>query len=205
MHGMRWISALLRCGASTLTLAAVLMAVSASAAAQPAEPVTRLQQALISAMKTGGGNYDKRLEMLEPVINEVFDAQTMTRIATGPHWARLSKAERRELTDTFSRFITASHAGRFDDYNGQQFETLNVREAGTTVIVETELRGPNDEVRLNYVVRRFGNAWRIIDVVARGSISELALRRAEFTDVIASEGADALIARLQERIQAQRN
>jgi len=40
---------------------------------------------------------------------------------------------------------------------------------------------------------------RVIDVYLNGTISDLAMRRDEFTSIIASGGADALVKRLQDR------
>ena len=50
-------------------------------------------------------------------------------------------------------------------------------------------------MHINYLVR----GGRVIDVYLNGTISDLAMRRDEFTSIIASGGADALVKRLQDR------
>jgi phospholipid transport system substrate-binding protein len=52
-------------------------------------------------------------------------------------------------------------------------------------------------VTINYLVR----GGRVIDVYLNGAISDLATRRDEFSSILASGGADALIKRLRERTQ----
>jgi len=47
-------------------------------------------------------------------------------------------------------------------------------------------------VSINYLVR----SERVVDIYLNGTVSDLALRRDEFTSIIASGGADALIKRL---------
>jgi phospholipid transport system substrate-binding protein len=53
-------------------------------------------------------------------------------------------------------------------------------------------------VHINYLVR----GGRVIDVYLNGTVSDLALRRDEFSSIIASGGADGLIKRLQDRTQS---
>jgi phospholipid transport system substrate-binding protein len=50
----------------------------------------------------------------------------------------------------------------------------------------------------NYLVR----GGRVIDVYLNGTISDLAMRRDEFSSIITSGGADALIKRLRDRTQS---
>ena len=56
-----------------------------------------------------------------------------------------------------------------------------------------------EPVRLDYVVQPAQDGWRIANVVANG-VSELALRRAEYDAVMAAEGFEALIGRLEHQI-----
>lgn len=63
------------------------------------------------------------------------------------------------------------------------------------------IRRDREPVRLDYVMRETDGVARVVDVYAQGSISELARRRSEFTAVLSREGADGLIARLNEKAQ----
>ena len=63
-------------------------------------------------------------------------------------------------------------------------------------LVKTKLVQSNGKpVTLNYLMR--GADPKIADVFLDGTISELAGRRAEFTTILKSGGADALIASLK--------
>jgi phospholipid transport system substrate-binding protein len=42
--------------------------------------------------------------------------------------------------------------------------------------------------------------WRIVDIYLNGTVSELALRRSEYSALIQREGFKALLAKLDERI-----
>ena len=54
---------------------------------------------------------------------------------------------------------------------------------------------------LNYLLRDFGGAWRVVDVYLSGTVSELASRRAEFTGLLREGGAPRLEAELRRRTE----
>jgi phospholipid transport system substrate-binding protein len=55
-------------------------------------------------------------------------------------------------------------------------------------------------LRLDYVMRGEGGRWRAVDVLFEGSISRVAVQRADFRKALASGDADALIASLHRKI-----
>jgi phospholipid transport system substrate-binding protein len=67
--------------------------------------------------------------------------------------------------------------------------------------VRTRLRKADGEtVRLDYLLRQFDSQWLIIDVLAKGSYSELATRRSEYISVLKREGFEGLIAKLDRKV-----
>jgi phospholipid transport system substrate-binding protein len=158
---------------------------------------------LIEVMKSADAlGYEGRFEKLAPVLGDVFDTSFMAEKSVGRYWKSAANAERAALLQTFTRFMIANYAGRFDGYSGQHFETLGQEEAirGTT-IVHTRLVEPDgDIVQLNYRLRPVEQGWRIIDVYLNGTVSELALRRSEYSSLIEREGFQALLAALDEKI-----
>ena len=62
------------------------------------------------------------------------------------------------------------------------------------------VRPDREPVVLHYRLRRNGGRWHIIDVYLNGTVSELALRRSEYTTVMKREGFDALVAELEVKI-----
>jgi phospholipid transport system substrate-binding protein len=61
-------------------------------------------------------------------------------------------------------------------------------------IVHTKLfTGDPEPVQLDYLMRKSGSRWRIIDVYLSGTISEMAARRSEYSAVLRQGGAPALI------------
>lgn len=142
-----------------------------------------------------------RYAQLEPAIKRTFDLAAMTRISVGPSWTGFTPEQQQSLIEAFSKMTVATYANRFDGYAGEKFEVNpKVETRGNDRIVKTKLVPTADEpVTLNYLMRKSGEDWKVVDVYLSGTISELATRRSEFTAVIKTGGADALLANLKQR------
>ena len=167
--------------------------------------VDKLQAVLIEVMKGAETlGYEGRYQTLAPVLPEVFDLAFMAEKSVGRHWKTASPEDQVQLVDTFTRYIIATYAGRFTGWDGQEFHKLGQEpSARGTVLVRTRITDPNDEdVNLDYRLRqREDGSWKIIDVYLNGTVSELALRRSEYSSLIKREGFAALLVKLDERIE----
>lgn len=196
-----------------LTLAGLLVLCLGVAPAVPESPapvssastsIAALHTALLDVMQNAEAlGYEGRVEKLAPVIPSHFDVEFMARKAVGRHWKAASAEEKQLYLETFRRFMVANWAGRFDGYSGQRFETLGEEPARSeTLLVITQLIDPTDKnVELSYRLRETPEGWKIIDVYLDGTVSELALRRSEFSSVAKREGFDALIKTLEAKIE----
>jgi phospholipid transport system substrate-binding protein len=181
-------------------------ATAATVASEDAAPrvVERLHDTLLGVMRDATTlGYSGRYDRLWPVIHALFDLPFMAEKSVGRHWKAAGEANQRALVETFSRFTVANFAGRFDGFSGQSFRTLGVEPSTHgTVLVRTRLDEPGDEgVALDYRLRPVEGDWRIVDIYLNGTVSELALRRSEYSALIQREGFQALLAKLDERIQ----
>ncbi len=191
------------CVLSAVAVAGLSTADQAATATKPAEVVEALHRELLGVMKEAETlGYQGRFERLKPVLHELFDIPFMAMKSVGRHWKDVDDDKRERLLATFERFTVANYAGRFSGYSDQYFETLKVVESThQTFLVHTKLVTPNGEtVQLNYRLRPVQDGWQIIDVYLNGTVSELALRRSEYSSLIQREGFDALLTALEERI-----
>jgi len=173
---------------------------SAQGIDSPAARIDGLHGALLETMKKGRqlgmkGRYDR----LAPILFETYDVPLMARIAVGPTWPSIPLVQQSGLVTAFSQMMVATYASRFDDYSGERFEILQTEEQPPAdKIVRTRITQSNGKVpSLNYLMRRSGTEWKVVDVFLDGTISELASRRAEFTAILKSGGPDALISSLR--------
>jgi phospholipid transport system substrate-binding protein len=196
----------IRCILSLLLAILILAGHGAGACAQgdAAGQLRTFYDALLSTMKNGPSlGAEGRYRALKPVIARNFDLPYMVRRAVGPAWASSSAADQQEITEAFWRYITATYADQFDHFSGQQFQVLGQAPYGSDVIVHTRIVRADGTTRaLNYLTHRVGNDWRIADIYLDGTVSELAVRRAEFTSVIRERGMGGLIATLDQKAKA---
>ena len=172
-------------------------------ATPPTHVVETLHAALLGVMKDADKlGYQGRCERLAPVLRDLYDVSFMAQKSVGRYWKATSEGEREHLLETFSEFMTANYAGNFDGYSGQSFETLGEEQSTHgTMLVRTRLVEPDGEAtQLNYRLRPVDGEWKIIDVYLNGTVSELALRRSEYSSLIQREGFDSLLVALNQKI-----
>lgn len=165
--------------------------------------VEKFQSELIDVMKNGKklgytGRYDK---LYEPVSNS-HDLIKIARIVVGKEWEKLSSEQQEKLVDVFSKLSVASYAHNFKDYSGEKFTFDSEEEtARGGVVVHSHLTIPDDKpVKFDYMLKEKGDSWRIINIIANG-VSDLALKRSEYTTILQREGFDALITKINEKIE----
>lgn len=192
---------------------AVALSLSAPVAAESlldpsVRVVEELHANLLAVMREANTlGFEGRRERLDPVLRERFNFAFMARKSVGRYWSELDAEQRAELVASLSDLAIATYAARFSGFDGERFETLARQDAShDTVLVKTRiLPGSGDEVPLDYRLQQDRNGkWRIIDVFLNGTVSELALRRAEYSSVIKRDGFPALLVALGERTTEQR-
>jgi phospholipid transport system substrate-binding protein len=170
--------------------------------------VEGLHATLLSVMKDAARlGFDGRLERLRPELLARYDFSFMAEKSVGRGWQQFDAAAQEKLADAFARLAMATYAARFDGFDGERFETLGVQPAThDTMLVKTRIvRSDEPAVALDYRLRDIGGGeWRIVDVFLNGTVSELAMRRAEYSAVLKRDGYDGLIEALEEKIAAQR-
>lgn len=167
------------------------------------QPVSDLYAALEAAMRGGRlTTFAVRFETLAPVIERVFDLDTVLRVSVGARWGSFDLKTQERLASAYRRFTTATYVANFDKYDGEKFAVLpGVRELGVDRIVRSEIIvAPGDNIRLDYLMRNFGAAWRVVDVLIDGSISRVAVQRSDFRTILANGDAEALIKSLQRKV-----
>jgi len=187
---------------------AILTLVTVLALPARAEPLSatavidRFHATLLDVMKNAKTlGVDGRRERLQPVMDETYDFPGMAQRSLGPAWGKLDDAEHARFEQVFRALILRTYATRFDGYVSERFETLGVEPsiAGTS-IVRSVLHAPKEDVHLDYRMRETTAGWRVIDVYLGGTVSELALKRAEYTAVLERDGFDALVAALERKV-----
>jgi len=167
--------------------------------------VERFHGSLLEVMKNAGplgikGRYDR----LAPEIEQAFHLPLMAQITAGSSWRKATSLQREQLIKAFSHLSIGTYAAQFKDYSGQAFETLGEKSGPQkTTLVQTQIVSPGaDPVGLTYVTKKIKGQWRIVDILLDNDISELAIRRSEYRQVLKKSGVDGLIATLTTKADA---
>ena len=187
-------------------LAGMIVTAGASVAASPTSVIEKFNQTLLSTMKNAQSlGYDGRYNKLAPEIKSAFNLPFMTQYSAGRYWRKLTPAQRDQLVDAFTQLTVATYANRFSGFKGEQFKILGEDtprpDRPETKLVRTELiTSKGEHIRLDYLMRETDKHWRIIDIFAKGSISELSTRRSEYSSALGNGGFDGLMGTFEQRI-----
>ncbi len=183
-----------------LALAALFHTPAFAESSDPAASrITSFYGSLLDTMKQAKQLGVKgRYEKLSPVLAKTYDLASMSRLAVGPSWSALTPQQQAAIVNAFTRMTIATYASRFDGFSGEQFQILETsdRPNGDKIVKTQIVKSDGDTVPLNYLMRKSGAEWKIVDIYLDGTISELANRRAEFGSILKSGGPDALVVSL---------
>jgi phospholipid transport system substrate-binding protein len=164
--------------------------------------IKHFNEALLAAMKSGGHtDFSQRFQALAPEVDQAFDLSAVLSVSVGPGWASLSPDQQSRLLDAFRRYTVASYVANFDSYAGQDFTVSpDTRSLGVDrVAVQSRIvKISGDATELDYVLKQTPLGWKVIDVLAGGSISRVAVQRSDFRRIL-SNGGDALLESLQRK------
>ncbi len=157
--------------------------------------IDRLHEALLAAMQCECAS-DARAAGLQPVVQALFDVTNIVRISTGRAWREFDESQRADLEGALERLIVVTYADRFDSFAGQRFEVLGEEMSRTGAVVRTEIvRSSGERVPIDYYFR----GDKVFNVVASG-VSDLSLRRADYSSILKEQGYGALLAHIEENI-----
>lgn len=165
--------------------------------------VEQFQASLLAAMKDAQTlGYQGRYERLKPAIEDSHDLPGIAKFAAGRYWEGLSETDQTRLIDTFTRHSIATYAFRFDGYANQAFKTLGEEKLvrGDT-LVQSQFSDPaGDTLRFDYVMCEENGRWRITNIIVDG-VSDLAIKRSEYSSILRKQDVSALIAKLEQQIE----
>lgn len=166
--------------------------------------VETFQDQLIDVMKQGKelgfkGRYDK----LDAAVKKSHDLPKIARIVVGKQWEELTPEQQAKLEEVFSELSVSAYAHNFKDFSGESFSFVSEEETGRGgVVVHTNLKIPGEkDVKFDYMMKKKDDSWQIINIIADG-VSDLALKRSDYTSVLNREGFDKLIAKINEKIES---
>ncbi|MDC0434564.1 ABC transporter substrate-binding protein [bacterium] len=199
-------AALLVLSLEFLTLSSATAAVDEGQIEQATAVVEKLHSTLVSVATQQNLDFEQRVEKLDSVVRNSFDFAYISRFLLRRTWTDLAAEEQQRFIDIFERLSVASYASRFAEVSAESL-----------VINESQVQGENRvqviasvmledrDVPLSYLLQPVSDEpverWVIVNVMADG-VSDLALRRAEYSRVLADENFEGLLDHVAQQIEA---
>ncbi|HEU0196611.1 MAG TPA: ABC transporter substrate-binding protein [Nevskiaceae bacterium] len=176
-------------------------ATSAIAGSAAAQPVKRLQAALIVCMRDGKRlGYQGRYRHLDKVVRGAFDFPFISRVVMGTDWAKLDASQQKQLQDALAKLSVSSYAKEFHSYSGERFVADGTRQLGGAELVRFIFHSGHDRIHFDYQMHRdAAGQWKIANVIVDG-VSDLALKSGQYRALFVKQGYGALIAWIDKQI-----
>lgn len=170
----------------------------------PRQVVETLHAALLDVMKDAKAlGYRGRYRRLDPTVRAAYHWDGMVKVIVGHHWRKFTDAQKRALVGAFTRMTVATYANRFDGYGGEIFRTRGaaVHARGTALVGTEIVKNNGEKVALDYRLRKIDDRWGVVDIYLKGTISEVATKRSEYSSIIRRKGLDALLNQIDKKIR----
>lgn len=144
----------------------------------------------------------QREEEFRRIVSDGFALKVVGRFVVGRYWRQMSPEQQAEYQALFAEWLMETYANRLGGYEGQRLEVVNSVMAGSRdIFVRTRVLLPDGSppMSADWRVRKFGDRFRIIDIVVEG-VSMAAAQKSEFESVIRKVGIDGLIESLRQRV-----
>jgi len=189
--------------AFSLVTAVAATPARAAGADAAAQPVAKLQDALIATMKAGKSlDYSARYKKLDPVVGRTFDFKFIARLVLGADWSKLSADQQQHFVAELDRLSTSSYAKEFDSYSGEHFDFVSERDvAGGKLVRYAFKTGDGKSINFDYQLHQSDGSWKVANVIVDG-VSDLALKRGQYRKLLSDRGYKGLIAWIKKQIDA---
>ena len=152
------------------------------------------------------GDVAKISALVESKVMPHVDFEVITRSAVGVQWRGATADQRSKLQAEFKLLLIRVYAGALTQLKDQAVEITRTQavSGSTQVIVQSEVRGKGEPIKLDYRLDKRGEAWKIIDVNV-GGLWLVQNYRTQFAQELSKGGIDGLIAALVERNKGARS
>lgn len=173
--------------------------------AQPATPesiVNQVEQTLLSNMQAGNLDSKARQQRLKPIIDQSFNFPRMGRFLFGSRWKDFNSDQQQTFIQTFGELTTATYAARFNQFNNERFIAVDTTQPrpNRAQVRHALITGKGERIAFDYLLLKENDEWRIVNITTRG-VSDLALKRSQYSKLFNDGGLDAVIRYIDEQKQ----
>lgn len=147
----------------------------------------------------------ERVRRFRAMLHENFAVATIARWVLGRHWNSATEEQRKEYLGLFEDLIVLTYVDRFTEYSGEKLTVVKSLAAeNRDVLVYSVINRPNqpEPLEVEWRVRLYGGAFKIIDVMVKG-VSMGLTQRQEFASVFSRNGGSMpdFLTELRQRVK----
>lgn len=145
---------------------------------------------------------DQKRQRFRELLHRSFDLTEISRFILGRYWRSASPQQQQEFLRLFEDLTVLTWSKRFDEYNGQQMQVVNVgAESEQGMLIETSVdRVAGPPLPVFWRVRDTAGNLKVIDIVVEG-VSMAITHRSEYTSAIQGTGGlDGLLDAMRKKI-----
>jgi phospholipid transport system substrate-binding protein len=193
---------------AALSLLATFAGVAQAAEVAPEAFVRTISSDVLEAVKADksiqSGDIGPVLKLVDSKVMPNVNFEVVTRSAVGPQWRGATPEQRARLQAEFKLLLVRVYSGALSQVSSEQ--TVEVTRTqpvpgSSQVVVQSEVRGKGEPIKLDYRLDKTDAGWKIIDVNV-GGVWLVTSYRSQFAQEITAGGIDGLIAKLTERNKA---
>ena len=143
----------------------------------------------------------ERRRLIREAVDELFDWEEFSRRALARHWKKITDSEKKEFVPLFGKLVERTYMDKVENYSGEQVlytdEKIEVNYGVVNVRVITD---KNEEIDVNYRLRKKDDEWVVYDVSIAG-VSLVNNYRVQFNDILIRSSFKELMKRLKEKMQ----
>ena len=135
-------------------------------------------------------------------IDELIDFQKISRMTLGRHWRTATDQQKEEFVKEFREFLFNFYGNAMFNFKDAvidyKSEVADAEGATVKTLVSYKENGQKKQAKVDYVLIKNGDSWKMIDVVIEGITLTLSYKDS-FSQTISAKGIDGLIADLKEK------
>ena len=167
------------------------------------EIVVNLHEVLLTAMKSEKSlGYAGRMNIIRNIVSKSFNFPLISKVVLGEKWEGLSDEDKQEFESVMRSLSISTYAHHFSNYSGQKFVIVARKSRNNSLSLSTSLvSADGDRTSLKYLLRKNTEGWLIVNVISEG-VSDLALKKAEYSYIMEKDGIKSLLRQLTTKIEA---
>ncbi|RZI47467.1 ABC transporter substrate-binding protein [Rickettsiales endosymbiont of Peranema trichophorum] len=142
-------------------------------------------------------------ERLSNLFLSIVDYDWIGKFALGKYWNDLSKEQQDKYYEVYKNYLCSVYVSKYTEYNKQTYKITDTRKMESeqySVFMKIALPDRNDILDIAYRLRKDGDSFKIIDIMAEG-VSLANTQRAEFTSFLSSHSFDDLLKSLESKVE----